>query len=55
MRLDHEWVARTLPVVDRIVEKPFNFDPIFAGVLDRLNSRQMKCLGKIVEDVSNLA
>ena len=54
MCLDYEWVPRTLTVVDRIVEKPFNFDPIFARVLDRLNFRQMKHLGEIVKDVSNL-
>ncbi len=55
MCLDYEWVPRTLTVVDRIVEKPFNFDPIFARVLDRLNFRQMKHLGEIVKYVSNLA
>ena len=55
MCLDYEWVTRTLTVVDRIVEETFNFDPIFARVLDCLNFRQMKHLGEIIKDVSNLA
>ena len=54
VRLHHEWVALSLPVVERIVEQPFDGDAVLALPGDRLLLRDTEAGGQVVEDVGDL-